>query len=143
MKAMPHEVVVRFRDLDALGHVNYSVYLNYLEDALNRLWVNALAAVGHDFDPRNPGIVSVRAEINYRASALCNQVLAVDVWISSIGSRSFTASYRIVDKVTKTLLADASTTQVVNLPGQDNRQMPRKIRSALESYFSGDSKKNC
>ena len=134
MKAVRHEVVVRFRDLDALGHVNYSVYLNYLEDALNRLWVKALAAADQRFDPQNPGIVSVRAEITYRGSALCNQILAVDVWISAIGNTSFTASYRITEKATEKLLVDASTIQVVKLCGEEDRRMPRKIRSVLEDY---------
>jgi acyl-CoA thioester hydrolase len=136
MNAARHEVVVRFRDLDALGHVNYSVYLNYLEDALNRLWVKALAAVDQVFDPQNPGIVSVRAEINYRASALCDQTLAVDVWITRIANTSFTASYRITEKATERLIADATTTQVVRLRGEEDRRMPNNIRSVLEGYLA-------
>ncbi|HWX25489.1 MAG TPA: acyl-CoA thioesterase, partial [Vicinamibacteria bacterium] len=33
------EVEVRFRDLDALGHVNNAVYLTYLESARIAYWM--------------------------------------------------------------------------------------------------------
>ena len=58
---MTHEVTIaiRWRDLDALGHVNNAVYLNYLEEARDRLvedlfggeaaWDFVLAHVGIDF----------------------------------------------------------------------------------------------
>jgi acyl-CoA thioester hydrolase len=56
-----HEVriAIRWRDLDAFGHVNNAVYLNYLEEARDRLvedlfggegaWDFVLAHVGIDF----------------------------------------------------------------------------------------------
>jgi acyl-CoA thioester hydrolase len=137
MKRARHEVIVRFRDLDALGHVNYAVYLSYLEDALNVLWCEALQAVGQRFDPKNPGIVSVRTEVDYRASALCSQTLGVDVWVSRIGNTSFTAAYCIFDKQTGKLLVEANTTQVVTIKGEEERRMPKQVRAILEAYSAG------
>jgi acyl-CoA thioester hydrolase len=58
---MTHEVriAIRWRDVDAYGHVNNAVYLNYLEEARDRLvedlfggesaWDFVLAHVGIDF----------------------------------------------------------------------------------------------
>lgn len=129
------EVVVRFRDLDALGHVNYAVYLSYLEDALNHLWGNAIAAIERGFDPRELGIVTVRTEIDYKDSALYNQTLVVKVWVSAIGNSSFTTVYRILEKQNGKLLAQAKTVQVVTIPGED-KGMPSKIRSVLQSYLA-------
>ncbi len=33
MSVFPHRLVVRFRDCDALGHVNNAVYLQYMQQA--------------------------------------------------------------------------------------------------------------
>ena len=35
-----HPIEVRFRDLDALGHVNNAVYLTYLESARIAYWMH-------------------------------------------------------------------------------------------------------
>ena len=137
-KHTQHEVTVRFRDLDALGHVNYAVYLSYLEDALNRLWCEVLQAVGQRFDAQHPGIVSVRTEIDYRRSALYNQTLVVDVWVSKIGGSSFTTAYRIRDKETDKPLVEANTVQVVTIKGEEEGRMPKLVRSILETYSPED-----
>jgi acyl-CoA thioester hydrolase len=134
MSQLRYETAVRFRDLDSLGHVNYSVYLSYLEDALNEIWVKAISALGMEFHADNPGLVSVRAEIDYRAPALYGQALLVEVWISAIGNRSFTAAYRIVEKGTGTLIAEAKTVQVVTIAGLGKRAMPQKLRGILNGY---------
>jgi|ERR1700733_1182223 acyl-CoA thioester hydrolase len=129
-----YEVAVRFSDVDALGHVNYAVYLSYLEDALNQLWLNVLSTVGKDFNTGNPGIVSARTEIDYRAPALYNQNLEVEIWVSGIGNTSFNTMYRIVEKNSGKLLTEARTVQVVTFAGEQTGKMPEKIRAALEPY---------
>jgi acyl-CoA thioester hydrolase len=138
MNHVRYEVTVRFRDLDALGHVNYAVYLSYIEDALNVLWCEALQAVGQRFDATKPGIVSVRVEIDYRASALCGQTLGVGVWVSRIGNTSFTAAYRIFDKHTGKLLVEANTTQVVTIKGEEEGRMPEQVRAILQAYSAAE-----
>jgi acyl-CoA thioesterase FadM len=40
-----HEVSVRWRDVDGLGHVNHAVFLTYLEEGRDAFYVQAL---GHD-----------------------------------------------------------------------------------------------
>jgi acyl-CoA thioester hydrolase len=140
LSRVQHSVTVRFRDLDALGHVNYAVYLSYLEDCLNMLWEQVLVAAGRSFDPKAPGMVTVRAEIDYRASATCNQVLQVETWVSKLGRTSFATDYRIIDKHdNKRLIASARTVQVVT--GGVNREsgMPESIRRGLQQFFAEPS----
>src|ERR1039458_10872677 len=64
-----YTITVRFRDLDALGHVNYAVYLTYLEEAFSRFWAGILASAGKAMVPGDPGCITVRAEIDYRTPA--------------------------------------------------------------------------
>jgi acyl-CoA thioester hydrolase len=134
MSSEKYRVAVRFSDLDALGHVNYAVYLSYLEDALDQLWLKVVGTLGLGYDPKSLGIVSVRAEIDYRAPAFCHQILEVQVWVSAIGNSSFTASYQVFDVDSSRLLIDAKTVQVVTIPGEQKKRMPEGIRAALESY---------
>lgn len=129
-------VTVRFRDLDALGHVNYAVYLSYLEDCLNKLWEKVLLMAGRSFDPKEPGIITVRVEIDYRAPATCNQVLQVETWVSKLGHTSFTTDYRICDKHhNEKLIASARTVQVVTSRVGKESQMPEKLRRGLQQFI--------
>ena len=124
-------IPVRFRDLDALGHVNYATYLNYLEEAFTRLWVAVLAKAGRTLEVQEYGCVTARTEIDYRSSAQYGETLDVAVWVTAIGKSSFTTPYRVTDQATGRLIADAQTVQVVTLPGQEKGFMPAAIRTAL------------
>ncbi|MBI3696600.1 MAG: acyl-CoA thioesterase [Acidobacteria bacterium] len=79
MQEIRCSIPVRFRDLDALGHVNYATYLNYLEEAFTRLWVAVLAKTGKTLDVKEYGCVTARTEIDYRSSAQYGDMLDVTV----------------------------------------------------------------
>jgi acyl-CoA thioester hydrolase len=134
MSREKYQVAVRFSDLDALGHVNYAVYLSYMEDALNELWLKVTSTPRQSFNAQSPGIISARTEIDYRAPAFYNQDLEVEVWVSAIGNTSFTTMYRILEKPSGTLLVEAKTVQVVTIPGEQKKGMPGSIRAGLQSY---------
>jgi acyl-CoA thioester hydrolase len=57
--AFEHQVSLRWRDLDALGHVNHAVFLTYLEEGRDAFYVQALG--------RDPHYVVARMEIDLRA----------------------------------------------------------------------------
>ena len=110
-----HQLEVRFRDCDAMGHVNNAVYLTYLEQARFAHWrANGLA--GHTLDsapaddggPAIPGVIVARVEIDYRRAAKHGDVLRVHLGVAAIGRSSFTYEYEIVD-ATDTLIANART----------------------------------
>ncbi len=54
-----HPVDVRWRDVDALGHVNHAVFLTYLEEGRDAFFAQALRA--------DPIYVVVRIELDLRA----------------------------------------------------------------------------
>src|SRR2546423_5203529 len=60
MRAMfEHQVDVRWRDVDALGHVNHAVFLTYLEEGRDAFFAQTLAS--------DPIYVVVRLEVDLRA----------------------------------------------------------------------------
>ena len=130
-------IPVRFRDLDALGHVNYATYLTYLEEAFTRLWTAVLEKAGKPLDVQEYGCVTARTEIDYRSPAQYGQTLDVTVWVTAIGKCSFTTPYRVTDQATGRRIADARTVQVVTIPGRERGFMPAEIRSALGEFPAG------
>ena len=105
-----HKIDVRFRDCDALGHVNNSVYLTYLEQTRLHYW-RALWGFG-TAGSHAPGVIMARAEIDYRRPAHYGQLLEVKLVLSAIGTTSFTYSYEIINEAGE-LVASARTVQVM------------------------------
>jgi acyl-CoA thioester hydrolase len=104
-----HQVSLRWRDLDALGHVNHAVFLTYLEEGRDAFYVQALG--------RDPHYVVARVEIDLRAEVrYADRRLRVRVEVERVGTTSLTTREEIVtgDGVTAaaarvvTVLWDAS-----------------------------------
>jgi acyl-CoA thioester hydrolase len=86
-------VELRFRDLDAVGHVNNVVYLTYMETARIQWWIEV---TGHR-DFRNFGMILARTEIDYKAPASWGDRLEVGVRCASIRRSSFVLEFRVAD----------------------------------------------
>ena len=111
-----YQLEVRFRDCDAMGHVNNAVYLTYLEQARFSHWrANGLASGTLAGAPAEgggpapvPGVIVGRVEIDYRRPAKHADVLRVHLGVAAIGRTSFTYEYEIVDAA-GALIATART----------------------------------
>jgi acyl-CoA thioester hydrolase len=112
---LTHRLAVRFRDCDALGHVNNAVYLTYLEQARFTLWraqINFMARPAAGGGPRGDGIILARAELDFRGQARYGDELEVRIGLVGFGKSSFTYQYEIVDVPAGRLIANAKTVQV-------------------------------
>ena len=58
-----HPVKVRWRDVDALGHVNHAVFLTYLEEARDAFYAQALRSDPHYVVARIE--IDLNAEVRY------------------------------------------------------------------------------
>jgi acyl-CoA thioester hydrolase len=77
-----HEVSVRWRDTDALGHVNNAVYLTYLEEARDAFYLRALG---------DPIYVVVRIEIDFRAEVRhADRSVRIEIAVERLGTTSLT-----------------------------------------------------
>ena len=125
-----HKIDVRFRDCDALGHVNNSVYLTYLEQARLHYW-RALWGFG-SAGSTAPGVIMARAEIDYRRPAHYGQVLEVKLTLAAIGTTSFTYAYDITNEDGE-LVASARTVQVMYDYAQSKPvSIPADIRAKMQ-----------
>jgi acyl-CoA thioester hydrolase len=124
-----HELDVRFRDCDPMGHVNNAVYLTYLEAARFAWW-------RHTFGPdglREHGFILARVEIDYRRPALPGDRLIVRMRVEAIGTSSFTVGYEMVQARTREVVAEAKSVQVAYDYAQ-GRSVPidANLRAKLE-----------
>ncbi len=93
-------IEVRFRDLDALGHVNNAVYLTYLESARLAWWRQVSG--GATFD-----MMLARVEIDYRSPVALGEALLVGVRCASIRRSSFVLELEVRERASGRLVAEA------------------------------------
>jgi acyl-CoA thioester hydrolase len=105
--AYRHRMPVRFRDCDAMGHVNHAVYFTYLEQCRLTFW----REVTGDASPHMRVIIA-RAECNYRAPARFGDELEVGMKVGDIGRSSFSLQYEITDVESGRLVATGQTVMV-------------------------------
>lgn len=122
-------VQVRFRDIDALGHVNNAVLVTYLEYARWHWWQTVLK--GTKFE--SEGFLIARIEVDYQNPILLDADLRVGVSLKKIGHKSFTLHYHVRDHTTKMDLASATTVQVM-FDFQEHKSKPisSQVRQCLE-----------
>jgi len=82
---------VRFRDLDAKGHVNNAVYLTYMESARIAFFVNVGAITGVD----DLSIIVARIEIDFRAPLELDETVEIGVRAARFGTKSFDLEYEL------------------------------------------------
>jgi acyl-CoA thioester hydrolase len=86
--AFKRTVPVRWRDTDALGHVNHAVFLTYLEEARDAFYAEVLGA--------DPIYVVARLEIDMRAEVRHeDRQVIVDVRVERLGTTSLTTTETI------------------------------------------------
>lgn len=78
-------IEIRWRDLDAMNHVNNSVYLTYLEHARSHY---LHYAIGWDWN--SEGLILASAQIDFKVALLLTDAPLVHVRCSHIGNKSFT-----------------------------------------------------
>ena len=128
MTTFEHEIDVRFRDCDALGHVNNAVYLTYLEQARFAHWQRLTGTSGI---PRT--FIIARVECDYRAQATVGDRLVVRLKVAAVGNSSFTFEYEISNGRTRAVVATARTVQVMyDYTAGRPVPIPDDVRARLE-----------
>jgi acyl-CoA thioester hydrolase len=123
-------IEIRWRDVDAYGHVNNAVYLNYLEEARDA-WVQAVlgAVSGSTWD-----FVLARVEIDFRAELTQDDgAVVVRCTLDRIGNSSV-GTREMVRKQDGTISAEARSVVVARDPGTGrSRPLTDAEREALEA----------
>ena len=106
--AFAASIDVRWRDLDALAHVNNAVYLTYLEHARVE-YARHLGLAPND--PTQIGMIMAEATCRYRSPLRLGERVTVQIRVSDLRNSSFTFEYAVLGGDGR-LAATASTVQV-------------------------------
>ncbi len=93
MKKHRTPIQIRFKDVDALGHVNNANHLTYFETA--RIdYFRAVISVPIDWETE--GMILKHQSVDYKKPILLNDQIAVDTWFVRAGNTSFELHYSLV-----------------------------------------------
>ena len=108
-----HQVDVRWRDVDALGHVNHAVFLTYLEEGRDAFFAQTLAS--------DPIYVVVRLEVDLRAEVRYrDRRVTVRIEVERLGTTSLTTRETIITPANE-VVAEA---RVVTVRWDSGRRKP-------------------
>jgi acyl-CoA thioester hydrolase len=120
-------IEIRWRDMDAFGHVNNATYLTYLEEARDELLTGLLGDEAHR-------VVMRRVEIDFLTGLTQDDDrVTVEVTIARIGSSSVTTAERIVADSDGRVAAEARSVVVyTDASRRASAPLPDRVRQVLE-----------
>jgi acyl-CoA thioester hydrolase len=136
MKGLKHKtrIQIRFKDIDALGHVNNANHLSYIENARVEYFKEI---VGSNINWAETGIILASVKIDYRQPILLNDDVYVYTGVTKIGSKSFKLNNVIVKTVGDRESVLAETEAVMVCYDYNNKTtitVPAAWAEAFRSY---------
>ena len=126
-----HQLRPRFRDTDAMGHINNAVYVTYIEVARQEYW----RAFSREQDYRRVPFILAHVSIDFRSEALVNELLVLAIRCGTIGTKSFTFEYQIREASSDRLVVEASSVQVCyDYQLKRSILVPDELRQQLEAF---------
>ena len=130
-KKLVHEMrfPVRWGDMDAMGHVNNTVYFRYLETAR----IDWLYAAGIEPDLRGEGIVIVNAFCNFYRQLEYPGDVRLKLYVSDPGRSTFDTwgTMERTDQPGVIHAAGGATVVWVDYPQQKSRALPDWLRAMV------------
>jgi acyl-CoA thioester hydrolase len=121
-------IAIRWGDMDAMGHVNNTVYFRYMEQA-RISWFDVL--VPQDAAWQGTGIVVASTSCNFKRPLNYPGTVEVRVLVGEPGGSSVPTFYEL--RVDDELYADGAATVVfIDLEKQKPVRIPQNIREAIQ-----------
>ena len=126
------EIKVNWGDMDALGHVNHSVYAKWMETV--RMMYFSEIGMMNLYNDSNIGPILARIEIDYELPIVFPDVVTVSTSVSRIGNSSFDMRYKIESLINNG--KSAATGSVVCVVLDYSSGMPHKIPLKLRESIA-------
>jgi acyl-CoA thioester hydrolase len=126
------QVPLRFRDIDAMGHVNNAVFFTLFEEGRKAFLEQVLGIV----DPSDYPFILARLSCDFVKPLRLGDSISVHVWIGEVGKKSFIFKYSIVDRDEDENIYAAGESTLVLFDYRENKTVPIRpeILEKLEEY---------
>jgi acyl-CoA thioester hydrolase len=132
-----HPVLVRWSDIDSYDHVNNVRYFDYLQEARIAFLAEVFGVGADEFFGRSPVVLASQTVDYLRPILLRHPPYAVEVWVSAIGTSSYTLRSQIVDAAEGLTYCKATSVLVaVTADTHAKRPLDETERAALERHVS-------
>jgi acyl-CoA thioester hydrolase len=122
---------IRFRDTDAMGHINNAVYVTFLEIARQEYWSQVMGIASY----ADCGLILARTEIDFRSPAFSGEPIEVAIRACRLGRSSFDFAYEIRHSTSGRLVAEALSVQVMyDYAAHCSRELSEAERSRMISF---------
>jgi len=123
-------IPIRWGDMDAMGHVNNTVYFRFMEQA-RISWFDRLVPEADAWHAT--GIVIANASCNYRRAMTYPGTVEVKLFVGPAGGASVQTTYELRVDGDPTSYADGAATVVfIDMGTQKSKRIPEDIRARLE-----------
>ena len=130
-KRLVHEMClpIRWGDMDAMGHVNNTVYFRYLETVR----IDWMSSIGCPPAPQGEGPVIVNAFCNFYKQLEYPGEIRVKMYVSDPGRTTFEswATIERVDQPGVVFAAGGATTIWIDFPQQKSKTLPDWMRKLV------------
>lgn len=132
-KLFSTNIEVRFRDLDALGHVNNAVYFTYFEEGRKHFSKKVFGVS----DISDFKFIMAHIQCDFIRPIQFNDHVILQMWVKDIGTKSFSFEYQLVDFYDEAMVFAAGESIQVCYDYEKNRsiEVPAKMRERLTRYL--------
>ena len=132
-KLFSTNIEVRFRDLDALGHVNNAVYFTYFEEGRKHFSKKVFGVS----DISDFKFIMAHIQCDFIRPIQFNDHVILQMWVKNIGTKSFSFEYRLVDLSDEAMVyATGKSIQVCyDYEKNSSIEVPAKMRESLTRYL--------
>ena len=124
------EIEPRFRDTDAMGHVNNAVYLTYFEVVRAAYWLRLTGVRRYHEVP----FILAHVSADFRSPAIVGETLDAGMRVTRLGRSSFDAEYRVVARADARLVAEGRSVMVMfDYQKQASFAIPEDLRARFRS----------
>ena len=124
---------VRFRDLDAMGHVNNSVFFTYFEQGR----IDFSDKVFKISDPSEFKFIMAHVRCDFLIPVKLGHRLTLKIWVNSIGEKSFGYGYKLVERSDESVVFALGESIQVCYDYTENKSIPvpDEMKAKLSTYL--------
>jgi acyl-CoA thioester hydrolase len=127
------DITVRFRDIDAMGHVNNAVFFTYFEEG-RKVFLQSLFDIVR---PEDYNFILANISCDFLKPVKIGDPVILELWVGETGRKRFDLKYRIVNRDDASIIYAKARSVQVCFDYKSNRtiSVPPEFLKKIEDYI--------